>query len=170
MTDRQIDMESHPEPSALTVALSALTAFQGYVQQADSKVNTLLVVHTGGVVAVVSALAGRDAPVRFPLPTLLVMAGFAIAFLLSGFHVLQALRPRLDPPVPPSRFAITGINHLGLGHATGVDPAAQRIEAWAMAQLLAQIALVKNQHLARATPWTAAMLVLGVGAALLRSW
>ncbi|MGW4645112.1 hypothetical protein [Kitasatospora sp. NPDC004289] len=163
-------MAAQPEPSALSVALSALTAFQGYVQQADSKVNTLLVVHTGGVVAVVSALAGRDTPARFPVPTLLVMAGFVAAFLISGLHLVQALRPRLSPPVPPSRFAMTGVGHLGLGHVAGADPDAQRVEAWAMAQLLGQIALLKNRHLSRATPWTAVMLLLGVVAALLRSW
>ncbi|MFB7667316.1 hypothetical protein ACFC1R_25800 [Kitasatospora sp. NPDC056138] len=147
-----------------------MTIFQGYVQQADSKVNTLLVVHTGGAVAVVSTLGGRG-DLRHPVLTWILLAGFATAFLVSGYHVTQALRPRLDPPVPPSRFAITGLaDDDGLG-AVGPDtarwdPAAQRIEAWATARLLSQIALVKNRHVVRATPWTASMLALGMAAAL----
>ncbi|MDH6123513.1 hypothetical protein [Kitasatospora sp. GP82] len=171
MTDHQDRLASDPSP--LEVALSALTSFQGYVQQADSKVNTLLVVHTGGAVAVVSALGGRSG-LRHPTPTVLLLAGFVVAFLVSGYHVAQALRPRLDPPTPPSRFAITGMvpdspDGVGPEHAA-TDAAAQRTEAWAMVRLLSRTALAKNRHLARAVPWTAAMLALGVATALVGAW
>jgi hypothetical protein len=163
------------EVSALNVALTAMAAFQGYVQQADSKVNTLLVVHSGGIVVVLGALAGRAVPDGMVLPMLLLLGGFAVALVMSGRHVFRALSPGVEAPAVPSRFAITGIGATGPDLATGLDPAdldpvAQCAEAWAMSRLLARTALVKNHHIARAMPWTAAMLAFGVAAALLRSW
>ncbi|MGW7007280.1 hypothetical protein ACWGCW_31855 [Streptomyces sp. NPDC054933] len=142
------------------MALAALATFQGYVQQADAKINTILMVHTGGVVAAVAALGGRAAIRWTPIAVSLLVA-FGVAFVMSGCHVVQAMRPRLHPPTPLNSFGITG---------AGLTPPdsrqAQYEQAWAMAGLLGEIALIKNRHLVRATPWTALMLALGVLAAI----
>ncbi|MFF4410228.1 hypothetical protein ACFY2W_24650 [Streptomyces sp. NPDC001262] len=156
---REVEQREADEIS-VKVALGALTAFQGYVQQADAKVNTLLMVHTGGVVAAVAALGGRAAIRWTPVVDGLLLA-FAVAFCASGFHIAKAIRPRLHAPTPPNPFGITGV---------GLPPPpcrrAQCEQAWAMAELLGEIALAKNRHVQRAVPWTALMLCLGVVAAV----
>ncbi|MGW1196216.1 hypothetical protein ACWD4B_10240 [Streptomyces sp. NPDC002536] len=156
---REIERREADETS-VKVALGALTAFQGYVQQADAKVNTLLMVHTGGVVAAVTTLGGR-AGIRWTPVVGVLIAAFGVAFLISGFHIVQAIRPRLHAPTPLNPFGITGV---------GLPPPpcrqAQCEQAWAMAELLGEIALVKNRHVQRAVPWTALMLCLGIAAAV----
>lgn len=93
----------------------------------------------------------------------MLLALFAVAFLVSGYHVLQALRPRMDPPALPSRFGIVGPQPEGTA-----APETQAAEAWAMSRLLSRIALLKNRHLATATPWAGAMISCAVFAALFR--
>lgn len=145
---------------SVKVALGALTAFQGYVQQADAKVNTLLMVHTGGVVAAATALGGR-AGIRWTPAVCGLLLAFGVAFCFSGFHIVKAIRPRLHAPTPLNPFGITGV---GLPPPT--DRRAQCEQAWAMAELLGKIAMTKNRHVLRALPWTALMLCLGVAAAI----
>ncbi len=57
---------------AVAAGLGALSAFQGYVQEADAKINSMLVVHTGAVVAVVTTLGlsliQDSGTVRSPMP------------------------------------------------------------------------------------------------------
>jgi hypothetical protein len=159
MTDHPIGQPSS-SPTDLKTALAAMSAAQGYVQQADAKVNTLLVLHTGGTVAVLGVLggtAGRSAVVW------ILLSLFALAFLASGYHVLQALRPRLDPPALPNRFGIVGPRP-----EDDADPGLPAAEAWAMSRLLGRIALLKNRHLVKATPWAGVMISCAVFAALLR--
>jgi hypothetical protein len=78
--------------------------------------------------------------------------------------MIQALRPRLQAPPAPNRFGITGITGITgiVGSATRSSTADLSAEAWEMARLLAEIARIKYTHIARAIPWTAAMVVLGV--------
>lgn len=141
----------------VTIALTAMSTFQGYVQQADAKVSTLVVIHAGAAVAI---MASQTTLTAHPRPAALAtFALFALALLASGYHLVQALRPRMHPPHRLSRFAITGM----MSDDPIVDASA---EAWQMARLLAELAEVKNRHIARAIPWTAAMIVIGVAAAL----
>lgn len=141
----------------VTIALTAMSTFQGYVQQADAKVSTLVVVHAGAAVAIMASqttLAARPRPVA-----LVTFALFALALLVSGYHLVQALRPRMRPSHRPSRFGI-----IGMMSDRPIDDAPA--EAWRMARLLAELAEVKYRHIACAIPWTAAMIVIGVTAAL----
>ncbi|MGW4813823.1 hypothetical protein ACWEPB_19585 [Kitasatospora cineracea] len=157
MTDRQA---GNPAPTELETALAAMTAAQCYVQQADAKVNTLLVLHTGGTVAVLGVLGGASGRA---VVVWVLLALFAAAFLVSGYHALQALRPRLDSPALPNRFGMAGPRPEG-----AVDPQAWAEEAWELSRLLSRIALLKNRHLAKATPWAGAMISCAVFAALVR--
>lgn len=151
---------SHAETA---MALTMMNTFQGYLQHADAKVSTLVVAHAGAAVAVIAAplnITGRSGAVA--LPALVLFAG---AFLMSGHHLIQALRPRLTASVPPSAFGLMGISAKPL-----TDLSDQRDAAWKMAQIFAEIAQTKHVHVARAIPWTAAMLVIGLSGVIVRAF
>jgi hypothetical protein len=138
-----------------TMALTVMNTFQGYLQHADAKVSTLVVAHAGAAVAVIatpSSITGQHG-----VMTVSALALFVGAFLMSGHHLIQALRPRLTSSVPPSAFGLMGISI-----EPPRDPSAQRDAAWEMARIFAEIARVKHEHVSRAIPWTAAMLVIGL--------
>ncbi|MGH3389663.1 MAG: hypothetical protein ACRDOO_12390 [Actinomadura sp.] len=140
------------------MAVTVMATFQSYLQHADAKVSTLLVAHAGAVVAVMAALPSLpnlNGPSNLILPMLLV--AFFIAFLLSGHHLVQALRPRLRTPIPPSAFGVMGISdRLPVGFQS------QRDAAWQMVRLFADLAETKHRHVAKAIPGTAAMLTIGL--------
>ncbi|MGI5453808.1 hypothetical protein ACQEWB_11670 [Streptomyces sp. CA-249302] len=146
---------------AVAAGLGALTAFQGYVQEADAKVNSMLVVHTGGLVAVVTTLGSGGGRPRGAV-TDVALAAFAVTFLVSGYHLALAMRPRLELPLPLSPFGF-----MGLGIPPATDPGRLCGQLWDMAHLLGHIAHAKNRHLCRAMPWTGLMLCLGVTVSLL---
>ncbi|MEV0177264.1 hypothetical protein AB0I00_39975 [Streptomyces sp. NPDC050803] len=146
---------------AVAAGLGALAAFQGYVQEADAKINSMLVVHTGGVVAVVTTLGADGRDRSGPLIDL-ALAGFAVAFLVSGFHLGRAMRPRLHVPLPLSPFGF-----MGLDIPPAADPRLLCSQLWDMARLLGAIAHAKNRHLLRAMPWTGVMLCCGVTVSVL---
>jgi hypothetical protein len=142
-----------------TTALTVMSTFQGYLQHADAKVSTLVVAHAGATVAVIatpSSITGR-----FGLVALAGLALFIGAFLMSGHHLIQALRPRLTSSVPSSAFGLMGITE-----ELPTDIVEQRDAAWEMARIFAEIARVKHRHVARAIPWTAALLVIGLGSVI----
>jgi disulfide bond formation protein DsbB len=161
MTTRQLDVTSPTGGPSVKVALTALTTFQGYVQQADEKANVMVVVHTGGVVAVVTAVGGTAGAQWSPVLGILLL-GFTVAFLVSGFHIMRALRPSTHAPAVANPFGVTGLDAV-----PAVDPWTQAEQLWAMARFLGGIALAKNRALARATPWTALVFCLGVASAVL---
>ncbi|MDO0934063.1 hypothetical protein QQY66_21090 [Streptomyces sp. DG2A-72] len=161
MAIRQLDLPNAAEDPALEVALAALAIFQGYVQQADSKVNVMVVVHTGGVVAAAAALGGGAGTCWSPVLGTVLFA-FAVTLLVSGFHIVRALRPSTHAPAPVNPFGVTGLDADLAG-----DPQTQAEQLWVMARFLGSIALAKNRALARATPWTALMLCLGIASAAL---
>ncbi|MDL4772813.1 MULTISPECIES: hypothetical protein [Thermomonosporaceae] len=149
----------------LTVTLALLNSFQNHVQHADTKVSTLLAVHAGTALAVVAA---QDGPLDQAGPAWSVLlAVFVLALAVSGYHLLQALRPRLHGPRRYSRFAIACLTGDAEPPASA-DPASERAEAWAMIRLLADLARAKHAKVARAVPWTAAMLVAGLGTIIVR--
>lgn len=138
----------------INVALVAMTTFQSYVQQAEAKINTLVVVHASAAVAIMAAQTTLAAHPRTAAVTALAL--FAAALLGSGYHLAQALRPRPHAPATTSRFGITGITS---GRPIGAASAA---EAWEMARVFAELAETKYRHIARAIPWTGATIALGV--------
>ncbi|MGV9453321.1 hypothetical protein [Streptomyces sp. NPDC003635] len=146
---------------AVAAGLGALSAFQGYVQEADAKINSMLVVHTGGVVAVVTTLGNGDRHRQGPL-TDAALALFAVTFVVSGYHLARAMRPRLRVPLPLSPFGF-----MGLDIPPAADPRELCAQLWDMARLLGVIAHAKNRHLLRAMPWTGVMLCCGVAVAVL---
>ncbi|MFF7645543.1 hypothetical protein [Streptomyces canus] len=161
MGTRQLDPPNAAEEPALTVALAALATFQGYVQQADAKVNVMVMVHTGGVVAAATALGGGGGAHWSPV-LVTVLFAFAVTLLVSGFHIARALRPSTHVPTPVNPFGVTGLDAV-----LADDPQNQVEQLWAMARFLGSIAMAKNRALASATPWTAVMLCLGIASAVL---
>ncbi|WP_242886683.1 hypothetical protein [Actinomadura litoris] len=151
-------MNPNPDPARdqndAVVAVTVMATFQGYVQHAEAKISTLLVAHTGAIVAVMAALPTLPPPGG---PSGLMMSAlyltFATAFLLSGHHLIQALRPRPRTPVPPSAFGVFGVSP-----QFPPDGPAQRDAAWQMVRLFAFLAETKNRHVAKAIPGTAVML------------
>ncbi|MFF5204935.1 hypothetical protein [Streptosporangium sp. NPDC000396] len=148
-----------------------VVSFQNYVQHADGKVSVLVVLHAGGA-AIVAAQAGAGA--RLGQVGAVIGFGllglFFLGSLVSGYHVLQAIRPVLRTPDAHSRYSITGIGR----HATPTaaeDVQVRVAEAWAMLRLLAQIAQRKYQHVSRALPWTGLMLASAVSwTVLVAAW
>ncbi|MEV5575780.1 hypothetical protein AB0L06_37570 [Spirillospora sp. NPDC052269] len=129
------------------VAVAAVGTFQNYLQHADTKVSALSAVLAGAAGAMLSTGSGSATSAVF----------FLVTFLGAGFHLVQALRPRLDGDPTTSAFGIVGITrHLP------ADAVAQRDEAWAMARILAHAATLKHRHVVRAIPWTAASVLVAV--------
>ena len=138
-----------PDPAHdAMVALTAVGTFQSYLQHADAKVSVLYVVLASSAGTMLGIADG--ASTAFALP-------YLVAFLGAGFHLAQALRPRLEGDPAASAFGIMGITeHLP------ADTVAQRDQAWAMARILATATALKHRHLTRALPWTALSVALAV--------
>lgn len=151
-----MEPETDQRNADATMALTVMNTFQGYLQHADTKVATLVVVHAGAAIAVIATPSSLTA--RHGAVALAVLALFAGAFLMSGHHLIQALRPRLTASIPPSAFGLMGVSV-----TPPTDPRVQRDAAWEMARIFAEIARTKHEHVARAIPWTAAMLLIGLG-------
>ncbi|WP_344858939.1 hypothetical protein [Planomonospora alba] len=124
--------------------------------------SVLVVLHAGAaaIVATQSAaggrLAGAGAAIGYGLLGL-----FLLGFLVSGYHLLQTVRPVLRPPSVRSRYGITGAGHPQ--RAVAADDLPERVlEAHAMARLLAQIAARKYRYVFRAVPWAGLMLLSAI--------
>ena len=150
--------ETRHEQAEVTVALTALSSFQQVTAQADAKASMLLAIHVG----VTALLTGRFASVP-PSPALW-LAGviYAISFAVSGYLLIQVVRPRLGD-VPAS-------NPFALGRRTPraiqAEPASAA-DAWQVAEAVAVIAATKNRFVALAIPAVASMVVSAVAWLLL---
>lgn len=140
----------------LAAAVAAMASFQQVTQQADAKAGTMVTVHVGlaAVVATKVGSVGAPAPtepvaVLFWLATLAYLLGFTV----SGYLLVQVIRPRTGRHPAPNRFSLDVADHAG---ATGDRLAAQ---AWATADAIARIASLKNRYTARAVCWVAGMVV-----------
>ncbi|QXJ20733.1 hypothetical protein AGRA3207_001498 [Actinomadura graeca] len=147
-------MNTETNENEAIVAVTVMTAFQNYLQHAEAKISTLLVAHTGAVLAVMAALPNLPSPGGDSILVLPAVYGaFVLSFLFSGHHLVQALRPRLRTPISPSAFGIMGVSpNLPAGFE------AQRDAAWQMVRVFAELAETKHRHVAKAIPGTAAML------------
>ncbi|MBG0826819.1 hypothetical protein HS041_03395 [Planomonospora sp. ID67723] len=121
---------------------------------------SILVVLHAGAAAIVAAqssagarLGGAGALIGYGLLGL-----FLLGFLVSGYHILQTIRPTLRPPAVRSRYGITGVTRFPSPPAAD-DLPARTAEARAMAELLARIAERKYRHVFRAVPWAGLMLI-----------
>ncbi|GGP03323.1 hypothetical protein LDL08_11350 [Nonomuraea glycinis] len=146
-------------------ALTAATVCQSYVQHADTKAGVFIVVQAGGA----SMLAAQMGPVFtilrgcgwVALAGLVLLIGFAVSFVASGYHLVQALRPDLRPTDRPSRFSIVNRPTRNAGHG---NPGQQAEEAWATVQVLSEIAARKHRRIARSIPWICLLVVTTIGA------
>ncbi|MER6944171.1 hypothetical protein ABT294_09125 [Nonomuraea sp. NPDC000554] len=140
-------------------AAAIVTGFQNYVQHAEGKVNALLVLHAGAAAGVAAQTAAGVAAGVGGLAAFLgycLLGLFLLGSLVSGYHLLQTIRPSLKAPDRPSRYGITGV----AAPAPSADDDAERLaEAWAMARLLGEIAERKHRHVAQAVPWVGLTLV-----------
>lgn len=147
-----------PTNQDLDDALAVAASFQGCIQHADAKAGVLVVLHAGAAAIVATqASAGARLGQIGAVAGLALLSLFLLGFAVSGYHMLQAVRPILRSPAVQSRYSITGIGCHVPSPATE-DLPVRITEAWAMARLLAQIAERKYRHVSRSVPWTGLML------------
>lgn len=140
---------------SLTVALTTITVFNAYVQQAETKVTVAATVHLGAA-ALAASQAGGLAPLWEAGPAgvavgVALLAGFGTGFLVAGCHLVLALRPDLRAP--------GGGNGFGLVRRAGTAPRTRAADARELAEVLAEVALRKHRHVRAALPWMALTFV-----------
>ncbi|WP_327289737.1 hypothetical protein [Streptomyces sp. NBC_01198] len=137
-------------------AVAAMASFQQVTQQADAKAGTMATVHVGLAAVVASQVgqAGLPAPSR-PAAVLFWAASlvYTVTFVVSGYLLIQVIRPRMAAPGAPNRFSLDVADHVG------ARPERLVHEAWATAGAIARIAELKNAYIARAVMWVAAAVV-----------
>ncbi|MFD4724941.1 hypothetical protein ACFWNW_07635 [Streptomyces seoulensis] len=98
----------------------------------------------------------RGGPGAWVAPVLLLL--WVTSFLPAVYCVVQALRPRLEPPPFPNRFSLPL-----LAAADGTPPPpdkdSERKEIWQLIPLLAQVVMAKHRHIARGVGWTGLMAI-----------
>jgi hypothetical protein len=141
--------EGHPmesrEEDAIDSALAVVAFYQNNVAHADTKIGVLCVAQVGFALALVNSdgmTGGGPVPPHWPL------VACTAAFLVAGYHLVQALRPRMSFGGRTRREF----------HALGPDNRLRVEDAWRMARILSGIARTKNQHIRRCIPWVAIML------------
>jgi hypothetical protein len=157
--ERQLDL-------ALTVALS----FQQATQHADEKANMFLAVHAGLVAALIALYQGAAAlPAGGRATATIVLAVvFALAQAGSAVCLAQTVRPRTGGSGIRDRFAFSAVaTRKG---DSGVDqvPTTELItEAWALAAVLARIAVIKYRYAARALGFLSVAIMAAAGLVVL---
>lgn len=156
----------------LRIRLHTVDSFQASIRHADAKAATLLTTHAALATLLTADVGGIRAIGRAGAAPTLALAAVGVMFLLStvmaAIRLLGAVRPRLGTPTRPNRFAFPGVARDGYA----VDAAAtiQLDEAADLAQLLARVATVKYQHVARSLPWLAATAIGAAGWLCLAGW
>ncbi|NUS10539.1 MAG: hypothetical protein HOY69_03875 [Streptomyces sp.] len=137
-------------------AVAAMASFQQVTQQADAKAGTMATVHVGLAAVVASQVgqAGLPAPTH-PAAVLFwaASAAYSVTFAVSGYLLIQVIRPRAAAPTAPNRFSLDVADHVG------ARPGRLAQEAWATARAIARIAELKNAYTARAVMWVASSVV-----------
>ncbi|MEU9152345.1 hypothetical protein AB0D59_17780 [Streptomyces sp. NPDC048417] len=141
----------------LTAAVAALTSFQLVTQQADAKAGTMVTVHVGLAAVIATRVGDLGAPApTAPLAVLFWLAtlGYGLAFTMSGYLLVQVIRPRKAGLAASNRFS------LDAAEGGGADPDRQPVtELWETANAIARIAELKNRYAARAVIWVSAMVL-----------
>ncbi|MFG1947525.1 hypothetical protein [Nonomuraea sp. NPDC048826] len=156
---------------ALTVALTSLDTFNGYVQQAEAKVTTMVTIHLG-VSALAATQVGAVAPhLAASLPSAVGFAAllsiFCVGFLIAGCHLALALRPDLRAPYGVNRFGLVRPTKAGRPPASTTK---QLEEVRLLIEVLTTVALQKHRRVRRALPWmglTSVSAILWVAVAAL---
>ncbi|WP_159941679.1 MULTISPECIES: hypothetical protein [unclassified Nocardiopsis] len=141
-------MESHGG-DGIDSALAVVAFCQNNVAQADTKSGFLCVAQVGFAMALVNG--GTSTAPGSP-PAVVALLACAFAFVVSGYHLVGALRPRV-------RFHGGGRLVTGFPRPNPESPLTSD-EVWRMAEVLSGIAMAKNRHVRRCIPWLAFMLVM----------
>jgi hypothetical protein len=151
--------EHDPAARELAAAVAAMASFQQVTQQADAKAGTLVTVHVG-LAAVVSAQVGSvGAPAPTDLPAALfwlASLAYVLTFTVSGYLLVQVIRPRTGRQSEPNRFSLDAADH------AGADNGRLAAQAWATAHAIARIAALKNDYTSRAVGWLGAMVLAAI--------
>ncbi|MEU8277552.1 hypothetical protein ACFYOK_18130 [Microbispora bryophytorum] len=141
---------------ALTIALTTLGTFNGYVQQAEAKVTTVVTIHLGAA-ALAATQAGGMAPLWAAGPAsavgaTILLLSFCVGFLVAGYHLALGLRPNLKGP--------GGVNRFGLVRPAKADrptaPVGKQLEEiQLLIEVFRTVALRKHRRVRRALPWMA---------------
>ncbi|GLW07860.1 hypothetical protein Misp01_29900 [Microtetraspora sp. NBRC 13810] len=142
---------------SLTVALTALATFNGYVQQAETKVTAVVTVHLGAA-ALAATQSGGLAPLwAAGLPTaaaaVVLLLTFALGFLSAGYHLAIALRPDLRAPLGANRFGLVRTAENAAPSPSRVKTQMEEIRL--LVEVLAEVALRKHRRVRSALPWMA---------------
>jgi len=149
--EKAIDLQS---------GLTVYTSLQASAQFADTKVGILGAVQAGLMATaipqggVVREAWDRGGPGAWVAAGLLVL--HVAAFLPAVYCVVQALRPRLEPPLAPNRFSLPLLATAD-GTPPPPDAESERKEIWQLIPLLAQVTMTKHRYIAKGVIWTGLM-------------
>lgn len=145
----------------LAAGAIALGSFQQVTQQADAKANILVAAHVGSTVLPATQIGQIGRP-ELTGPAAITFwvtsAAYLVGFVVSGYLLIQIIRPRTGPPSSVNPFVLTAIPRWYNGNGNAELTA----KLWDVAEAVASIAVVKNAYLVRAVGWVAATVLLAV--------
>ncbi|GAB3148778.1 hypothetical protein GCM10027258_44350 [Amycolatopsis stemonae] len=147
----------------LGTTLTTVTSFQGAVHHADEKARTVVAVHstvTALVAAQLTFLSATHPAPALRTVVLVILAFFVAGSIFSAYQLVQALRPRIQRPAEPNRFAFPSVAG-STGTVAPVSARQQCAEAQQVARLLADLAMRKHRHVRRALAGTGVLLICG---------
>ncbi|GAB2735253.1 hypothetical protein [Amycolatopsis magusensis] len=149
----------------LSTALHTIAFFQGLVQHADEKARTVVAVQTMIAALVTAQLGMLGKPPTGAVSRLVILSilvCFAIAYVHSSFHLVQAIRPRTAAPSGDNRFAFPSVA-AGSADLVHVPLRKQCAQAHDVIRLLAVLAMRKHRHVRSALAGTCALFPAGLG-------
>jgi hypothetical protein len=150
--------------AALNLAMELGVSFQVAIQQADSKIAMLLIVHPGTSLLVIgqagNVVHGLGADL-LSLARLVTAALFVVGFVLAGRQVVLAFGPRSAPSFDRNHFSFPSVSSQDVPPLLNADIEELAVEAWAHTRLLADIASLKNRHIRAAVRWLVLMITAG---------
>ncbi|CAL9475936.1 hypothetical protein SUDANB121_02949 [Nocardiopsis dassonvillei] len=136
------------EEDGIHSAFAVVAFFQNNIGQADTKIGFLCVAQIGFSLALINTGPPLGAG---PLPGWLPLLACCVAFVLSGYHLVSALRPRT---LFGRGRMVMGLTDFSPGRPLSTD------EVWGMVSVLVRVSREKNHHIQRCLPWLSLMLFL----------
>ncbi|MFY1635530.1 hypothetical protein ACN27F_20025 [Solwaraspora sp. WMMB335] len=147
----------------LEVACAMAASFQANIQHADGKGGMLAVLVSGVVTLMITQAEQLRSGVSGSSPTavalIVALSVSAVALAVTGLQLAAVLRPRLTPPNPVNRFAFPSLANRVRRPTIGSTTADLCVEAWALNELLAAIALAKHRRIMSAVAGTVALVI-----------
>lgn len=156
------------DEARISLALGAMAHFQSNSQQADGKASILIAVHAGGLAVLISCLTSGPGEPSAAVPSTAwgLLALFAATAGMAAFCLAQVVRARLTSPSADNHFSFPDVSRHGVGTP---DPSRSDDlidEIWAVAEIVAGIAVIKNRYLNRAL-WSLTAMLLTEGLLLM---